>query len=68
MGELVHLTKRNLAPRHDVAASEPLTAQILFFTGVRYHKYNDEAETAALAGPKDGAGPGHNKSGRKRRA
>ncbi len=68
MGELLYLSKKFSGRRHEALASPTQNAQILFFTGVRYQKYTDFAEAAVLPAPKDKAGPGHSKTGRKRRA
>ena len=43
MGDLVHMPCRKTAPR-DIVAGE--TAAILFFTGVRYQRFEDDVALA----------------------
>lgn len=65
MGEIINICEKLKDRRRSATMNQPLSAEILFFTGVRYQKYADMAEMAVWVDPVDGTGP-HN-SGRKRR-
>jgi hypothetical protein len=69
MGDLVMLRPRSNAAPHREAQQRPEGAQIVFFTGVRYERFEPPAprETRTRTPPKGGlSGAGRGK--RKRRA
>ena len=67
MGEVLYLSKKFSGRRPDTANGDIVSAQILFFTGVRYQKYVEFADAFPVS-PQGGEGPGHSKTKRKRRA
>ena len=65
MADIIHLSLKAGLRRRELGSASQTSAQILFFTGVRYHKHPEPLPEAADAGDRhDDAGPS---SGRRRR-